>query len=327
MNFTNLDLDTLRTLAVASDLGGYGQAGARLGRTPSAISLQMKRLQQDVGARLFRKQGRGVALTEAGELVLGYARRMLALNDELLDTVRGAALVGSVRLGFSQDFADVILPVVLARFTALYPLVMVEVRIEGNAALVEAVAKDQLDLALAVGHADRVTAESVGALDLVWIAGERFVSRPDQALPLVLLRPRCAFRKEAIRSLDAAGISWRVAAVSPSIAGVWAAAIGGLGVTMHSALGVPQALSYGKAMFDLPPLGEFPVTLHARTGKRSDAVERLRAIVREAVREGLRRQGSGTGVHPNTLHRRGAHPAPRAVGTRADDGPRAPGAR
>ncbi|MEP6730699.1 MAG: LysR substrate-binding domain-containing protein [bacterium] len=294
MNFTTLDLDTLRTLAVARDLGGYGEAGARLGRTPSAISLQMKRLQRDVGARLFRKQGRGVALTEAGELVLGYARRMLALNDELLDTVRGAALVGNVRLGFSQDFADIILPVVLARFAALYPLVMVEVRIEGNDALVEAVVKDQLDVALAVGHADQATAESVGTLDLVWIAGERFVSRPDQSLPLVLLGPQCAFRKEAIRSLDAAGISWRVAAVSPSVAGVWAAAIGGLGITMRSALGLPQALSSGKAMFNLPRLGEFPVTMHARIGRQSEAVERLRAIVREAVREGLPRAGAGT---------------------------------
>src|SRR3954468_24629525 len=143
MMLPNLDLDTLRTLVVANELGGYGEAGARLGRTPSAISLQMKRLQHDVGAPLFRKQGRGIALTEAGENVLHFARRMLALNDELLDTVRGASLRGSVRLGVSQDFADEILPRVLSRFSALYPLVMVELRIDGNAALVNAVEKDE----------------------------------------------------------------------------------------------------------------------------------------------------------------------------------------
>ena len=90
----------------------------------------MKRLQRDVGAPLFRKRGRGVALTEAGEIVLDYAKRILGLNDELLDTVRGASLRGSVRLGFSQDFADEILPTVLARFSALYPLVTVELRID-----------------------------------------------------------------------------------------------------------------------------------------------------------------------------------------------------
>jgi DNA-binding transcriptional LysR family regulator len=87
----NLDLDTVRTLVVANDLGGYGQAAERLGRTPSAISLQMKRLQEDIGSPLFKKHGRGLALTEAGELTLRFGRRLLALNDELLDTIQGAA--------------------------------------------------------------------------------------------------------------------------------------------------------------------------------------------------------------------------------------------
>ena len=283
----NLDLDTLRALVVANELGGYGEAGARLGRTPSAISLQMKRLQQAVGTPLFRKHGRGVALTEAGEIVLHYAKRILALNDELLHTVRGASLRGSVRLGFSQDFADEILPIVLARFSALYPLVVVELRIDGNAALVDAMEKDQLDLALAIGHAEKETAEVIGSLELVWIAGKDFVTRIEQALPLVMLGPQCAFRKEAIRALDDAGVSWRIAAVSPSVAGVWAAARGGLGITARSALGLSSALSYGKSMFDLPALGTFPVTLHTRRADASDGVQRLREIIRESVRDGL----------------------------------------
>ena len=292
MMLPNLDIDTLRTLVVANELGGYGEAGARLGRTPSAISLQMKRLQRDVGAPLFRKRGRGVALTEAGEIVLRYAKRILALNDELLDTVRGASLRGSVRLGFSQDFADEILPTVLARFSALYPLVTVELRIDGNAALVDAIAKDDLDLALAIGHDEKVSAEVVGKLDLVWIAGTEFVLRADQPLPLVVLGPQCAFRKAAIRALDDAGVSWRVAAVSPSVAGVWAAARGGLGVTVRSALGLPPSLSHRKSMFGLPALGEFPVTLHARRGRSSDGIRSLREIVRNTAGELLRPQAS-----------------------------------
>jgi len=285
MTLPNLDIDTLRTLVVANELGGYGEAAARLSRTPSAISLQMKRLQRDVGAPLFRKRGRGVALTEAGEIVLDYAKRILALNDELLDTVRGASLRGGVRLGFSQDFADEILPTVLARFSALYPLVTVELRIDGNAALVDAIEKNQLDLALAIGHDEKKTAEVVGSLDLVWIAGTEFILRREQALPLVVLGPQCAFRKAAIRALDDAGVPWRVAAVSPSVTGAWAAARGGLGVTVRSALGLPASLSHGKSMFGLPALGEFPVTLHARRGASSDGVRRLREIVRNAVSE------------------------------------------
>jgi DNA-binding transcriptional LysR family regulator len=288
MNMTNLDLDTLRTLIVATDLGGYGQAAARLARTPSAISLQMKRLQEDVGATLFRKDGRGVALTEAGEIVLRFGRRILAINDELLDTIRGASLAGSVRLGFSQDFADTVLPDVLSQFTKLYPLVQMEVRIEGNAALVEAVDRGQLDLALAVGQADRPTAEVLGELELVWIAGQEFSRRSEQPLPLVLLGPQCAFRKEAIQKLDERQIPWRIAAVSPSLAGLWASAIGGLGITARSCLGLPSRLAWDKDMFDLPELSAFPVTLHARSNAKSEGVNRLRAITRQAVVEALR---------------------------------------
>jgi DNA-binding transcriptional LysR family regulator len=288
MNRVNLDLDTLRALVVANDLGGYGQAATRLGRTPSAISLQMKRLQEDVGAALFRKDGRGVALTEAGEIVLRFGRRILAMNDELLDTIRGASLAGNVRLGFSQDFAETVLPSVLSQFSQLYPLVQMEVRIEGNAALVDAVEKGQLDLALAVGHAHRPTAEILGELELVWIAGRAFSRRDDQPLPLVLLGPQCAFRKEATERLDQSKIPWRIAAVSPSLAGLWASAIGGLGITARSALGLPRKLTWNKEMFDLPALPAFPVTLHAQAGTLSVAVERLRAITRDTVVSALR---------------------------------------
>lgn len=288
MNPTNLDLDTLRTLVVANDLGGYGQAATRLGRTPSAISLQMKRLQEDVGASLFRKDGRNLALTEMGEIVLAYSRRMLAINDELLDTVRGASLAGTVRLGFSQDFAESVLPAALAQFAKLYPLVQIEVRIEGNAALVEAVGKGQLDLALAIGHAGRTTAQVLGELELGWIAGLDFTVPRQKPLPLVLLGPNCAFRKQAIEQLDQAGLRWRIAAVSPSLAGLWCAAIGGLGVTVRSSLGLPAKLVWGQQLFGLPALGTFPVTLHARKKPMSKAVERLQAIVRDATLEILR---------------------------------------
>jgi DNA-binding transcriptional LysR family regulator len=278
----NLDLDTLRTLVVANDLGGYGQAATRLGRTPSAISLQMKKLQADVGATIFRKSGRGVALTEAGEIVLRYARRMLALNDEVLDTVRGASLAGRIRIGVSQDFGETVLPRALSQFTELYPLVQLEVRIEGNATLVEAVGKGEIDLVLVVGHAQRPSAITLGTIDLVWIAGRDFRPR-DEPLPLVVLGPQCVFRKEAIESLDAAGHPWRIAAVSPSLAGLWALGMAGLGVTVRSALGVPRSLISHKTLFDLPRLGAFPVTLHAAAGGLSPGVERLRDILRDVV--------------------------------------------
>jgi len=283
MPITNLDLDTMRTLVLAADLGGYGRAASRLGRTPSAVSLQMKRLQESIGAELFRKHGRKLVLTETGEIALRFGRRMLALNDELLDTVRGASLVGSARLGFSQDFADTVLPRVLSQFTKLYPLVQLELHIEGNAALVEGIVKGTLDVALAVGQADQPTAEVIGTMPLVWIAGREFLPRHDQPIPLVVLGPQCAFRKRAIQLLEQAATPWRIAAVSPSLAGLWAAALGGLGLTARSALGVPPALAASERLFDLPSLGMFPITLHASGERLSAGVERLRGIIRDEV--------------------------------------------
>jgi DNA-binding transcriptional LysR family regulator len=289
MNLKNLDLDTLRTLVVANDLGGYGQAADRLGRTPSAVSLQMKRLQEDVGAALFRKKGRGLALTEAGEVVLRFGRQMLALNDELLDTMRGASQTGEVRLGFSQDFADTVLPTVLSRFVKRYPLVRFELRIEGNAALADAVEEGGLDLALVVGQWERPTARVLAEVELVWIAGPGFVPPRDQPLPLVLLGPRCVFRKEAIARLEAAGIAWRVAATSPSLAGLWASALGGLGLTVRSRLALPDTLIADRRLFALPLLPKFPVTLHLHPSATNPSLERLRAIIGEVVAQTLPR--------------------------------------
>jgi DNA-binding transcriptional LysR family regulator len=292
MTWTNLDLDTMRALVVAHDLGGYGQAATRLGRTPSAISLQMKRLQADIGAPLFRKHGRRLGLTETGEIVLRYARQMLALNDEVLDTIRGASLAGQLRVGVTQDFAESVLPDALSQFTTLYPLVQIEVRIEGNAALVDAVEKGELDLALAIGHEHRPTATTIGDVQLAWIAGPEFTIRDDRPLPLVLLGPQCAFRKEAIKQLDAAGITWRIAALSPSLAGLWASALAGLGITVRSALGFPPALVSDTALFGLPSLGTFPVTLHTLPGAMSPATERLRELVNASVVDVLHRRAN-----------------------------------
>src|SRR5271165_2655734 len=269
MVLKNLDLDTLRTLVIAYDLGGYGRAAERLGRTPSAVSLQMKRLQQDVGSVLFRKDGRNLALTEVGEIVLRYGRRILELNDEMLDTARGASL------------AETVLPQALSRFTELYPLVQIDARIDRNAALVNAIENGQLDLALALGYGERPTANRLGELPIVWIAGDKFIRRTEQALPLVVCEAPCLFWQRALEVLDQADIGWRIALISPSLTGLWAAARAGLGLTVRGNVGLPLSLVASATLFDLPKLGSIPVTLHRTSARKPAAVERLVEIVKE----------------------------------------------
>jgi DNA-binding transcriptional LysR family regulator len=278
----NLDLDTLRTLAVAHDLGGLAQAAEHLGRTPSAISLQMKRLQEDLGTPIFRKRGRGLALTEAGEIALSYARRILVLNDELLDTMQGANLAGHIRVGCPQDFAW-ILPSVLSHFSSLYPRMQIELHVEGNATLLDAISKARIDLAVIIGHEDHANAQTVGRLDLVWIASSTFSPPYKQPLPLAVLGPQCQFRKCALQSLEAAKIPYRIAANSPSLDGLWAALHGDLGVTARTALNLPEGLGSAGSLYSLPPLGSLPVTLHRSAHSTGVSADRMAYLLMKAL--------------------------------------------
>lgn len=290
MVLRNLDLDTLRTLVTAHDVGGFAQAADRLGRTPSAISLQMKRLQEELGTALFRKHGRALKLTEAGQTALGYARRMLALNDDLLETMQGVTLAGTVRVGAPQDFASV-LPDALRQFSALYPRTQVELRIEGNGALIEALDKGQLDLTLTIGFAERKDARLLGELPALWISSRSFRMQ-DTSVPLAVLGPQCAFRKAAVQQLEDARIPYRIAATSPSLDGLWAALQGGLGITVRTAMQLPASLVANKSMPRLSDLPIFPVVLHRGSNAATPAIDALHALIGTAT------QGALAGLTP-----------------------------
>jgi DNA-binding transcriptional LysR family regulator len=279
----NLDLDTLRTLSVAQELGSLAKAAEQLGRTPSAISLQMKRLQDDLGVPLFRKHGRGLALTESGVIALRYVRRILTLHDELLDTMQGTNLAGHIRIGCTQDFAS-ILPSVLSHFSSLYPHMQIELRIEGNTALADAIDTAQIDLAVVIGQEDRTAAQTVGQLELVWIASSTFIRRRDQPLPLVALGPQCVFRKRTIEHLDAKKIAYRIAAHSPSLEGLWAALSGGLGITVRTAINLPEGLTSAGSLYGLPSLGRLPVTLHRSAHSHGVAIDRMAGLLSQSLK-------------------------------------------
>jgi DNA-binding transcriptional LysR family regulator len=279
---TNLDLDTLRTLAVAHDRGGLAQAAEHLGRTPSAISLQMKRLQEDLGTPIFRKRGRGLALTEAGEIALSYARRILGLNDELLDKMQGANLAGHIRVGCPQDFAS-ILPSVLSLFASFYPRMQIELHVDGNAALRDAMDNARLDVAVIIGHEDRVGAQIVGRLEIAWIASSVFKIPQKQPLPLAVLGSQCIFRRTALHRLEAANIPHRISANSHSLNGLWAALLGGLGVTARTPLNLPEGLVTAESLHGLPPLGSLPVTLHRYAGSNGVSSDRMASLLVKAL--------------------------------------------
>lgn len=288
---TNLDLDALRSFVTGIDLGSFARAAIRLDRSPSAISLQLRKLETQVGRPLTRKSGRGLALTEAGEALLGPARRLLALNDETLAALRGPALGGLVRLGLPQDFAETWLPNLLGRFAGQHPAVRVEVLVDTNIALLAALGAGRLDLALTWESPLEPGATALARLDLpmAWI-GPRggFLRDAGAPLPLVAFAAPCLFRQAGLAALDAAAIPWRIAFTSPSLIGLWAAVGAGLGIALRVPHGLPPSLSALEAApANLPELPRIGLALHRADGRRSAALDRLADLLRDAMAPGL----------------------------------------
>lgn len=276
---TNLDMDLLRTLVSVREMGSLSLAGERLGRTQSAISLQIRRLEQQTGAALFRKEGRTLAFTEQGELLLSAAYRILALNDKALDDIDQAPLRGKVRIGTQQDFAQTWLPELLARYSSRHPDVLIEASVEGGRRTLARLRSGRLDLAVTLGLGDRMPGEVLGHLPLVWIARKDFSLPTSQPLPLVLFGPWCRFRKTALAVLDRAGIAWRIAFTSPSLPGLLAAVKAGLGVTVRTPEGLWPELAALDPSHRLPELGHVDVTLHEAEDRPSPEVQALKEMV------------------------------------------------
>lgn len=278
-----LDLALLQTLVLAVDLDGFGKAAVRLHRSPGAISLQIKALEQKLGCELFRKTGRQQALTEAGDLLVGYARRMLEINAEALLAVQGMRLTGEVRFGMPQDFADSWLPQALAQFARACPAVRIAMTVDRSPVLLSALQAGELDLALAFGESGVRACEVLTRLPVYWIASPRFELRPDEPVPLLVLDQPCGFRQAATEALDRAHRPWRVALTSASVSGIWAAAQAGLGVTPRSAAHIPRGLAVLDDAFGLPRLRNVAVSLHGAGPGCNPAAAQLRSVVREVA--------------------------------------------
>jgi DNA-binding transcriptional LysR family regulator len=294
MGHIDFDVSVLRSLVAGMDLGSFAKASDRVGRSTSAISAQIRKLEEQAGTPLFRKAGRGLALTEAGETMLAYARRMIELNDEAAIAVRGVDLEGWIRLGMQEDFGEAILPEVLGRFARAHPKVRIEARVARNSELLERIDMNQLDLALVWGdealpahHAHAVSSKPIAVPPMCWIGSSTVPWHLDAGdpLPLVAFDRQCLFHSAAIAALDRVGIPWRVAFTSPSLSGLWAAAAAGLGLAVRTGYGLPPTIQPLEANTpSLPELPSIPLTLLQANLNATPLVDRLAAIVLESVR-------------------------------------------
>ncbi|WP_448646918.1 LysR substrate-binding domain-containing protein [Pseudomonas mohnii] len=286
MRRPTFDLDVLRTFVTGVEFNSFAKAADRLGRSTSAVSAQLKKLEEQVGTPVLTKSGRGLALTPTGETLLSHARRLLELNDGIFQTLHESQTAGTVRLGLQEDFGEHFLSDILRRFVQTYPRVNLEVRIARNAELLALVESADLDLALTwdTGHLSPY-ATRLGETQMHWIGARDMpllAALDDSSLPLIMFDAPCVLRSAATQALDAAQIPWRIALTSPSVGGIWAAVAAGLGLTLRTRIGLPNHLT---VVSGLPPVPSLGYVLHSNGDDPTPAAQQLAALIKTSLQE------------------------------------------
>jgi DNA-binding transcriptional LysR family regulator len=248
--------------------------------------MQLKKLEEQAGQRLLRRNGRSLVPTEAGDALLAYARRIIALNDEAAASLGAQTAAASVRIGLPQDLFDDVMPDVIARFSRLRPGVHVEVRAGRNYSLEEEVRSGRLDVAVALFPAGSDTHGShLVTLPLLWLGAKAAAkSSGEEPIPLVLFDHPCLFRQTALQELERNGRRWRLSLTTPSLPGVWAALRAGYGISVRPAYPVPAGLRDVGPALGLPKLPAIELRI-ITANELSPAASDLREILQDVVRK------------------------------------------
>jgi DNA-binding transcriptional LysR family regulator len=280
-----LDLDSslLRTLVAVVDTGSFVSGSRIVHRTASAVSMQMKRLETQIGRRIFAPHGRSVALTPDGEALLTYARRVLNIADEAMIRFNSVSDSRAVRLGMPDDYAAAFLPSILARFGAAHPSVELNVICRLSTTLFQMLDGGELDVALVTaGAVDRAgpSDRQVHRNRLVWAGLPTGVAHRQRPLPIAITSLTCPWRKAAVDALDGANISYRVVCSSDTYAAQLAPVLAGLAVAPLPLATLPSCLSLFGAENGLPQIGSYQLELRYGSGVPNDMVTAIADHIR-----------------------------------------------
>ena len=230
--FTNLPTDLLRTFIAVVELGGHSKAGALLGRSQPAISLQIRRLEELVRAPLLVQGGRSIQPTPAGASLLSYAREMIRINDEAIGYFHRSAKTGVLRIGIPTDYAAAFLQNVLTRFSQSNRDVELEIHCDLSRELLQHLRSDDLDIIVAMMNTAHMPFLSRAWMEQpIWAAAESYQPDPLHPVPLGAHPEGCEYRARMIQSLDVIERRWRVVYTGPGISGLQNAVLGGLCIT------------------------------------------------------------------------------------------------
>lgn len=274
----NVPTDLLRAFIAVIDLKGFTRAGERIGRAQPTVSLQIKRLQDLLGVRLFEKDSAGSRLTEAGEITAGYARRILSLNDELVLRLTRRDARGKLRIGLPNDYADHFLPKVIASFSSEYETMTLDVSCALSVSLLQDFRDGLYDIAIAMttdGPAEGATA--IWRERLAWVSGKGAVVRPGEPVRVVCYQEGCIYRRSILSSLQREGRAFDIVYTSPSLSGIEAALTANFGVTVLAERTIPSGLAQVDARAGLPALPDVVVGIYVRSGPRQGEAQKLAA--------------------------------------------------
>lgn len=212
-----VETDLLKTFVAIADTGSFSKAAQRVFRTPSAVSMQVKKLEETLGVSVFERDSRSVSLTASGEVLLSYARRILALNHEMMARFATPEMAGTVRFGASDDYGTKLIPEIFRRFADSHPNVTVDVLIDSSSRLKERFLAGQLDLAFMNSMPDAPYCEGMETIieePLVWAGVRCGTAQTKSPLPLAMWEQGCPWRASAVEALDKAGLPYRFAYMS-----------------------------------------------------------------------------------------------------------------
>jgi DNA-binding transcriptional LysR family regulator len=279
-----LDLAIMRTLLAVVETGSFARAARSVGRSESAVSLQLKRLEEQVGEPVFLRAGKQMTLTGTGATLVEYARRLIDLNDEALSAATGSSADGTVTLGVPHDVAETWLPAVIAGFARRHPSATLRI-VEGRSPiLLNRLADKQIDLAVAFSATKPPDALWSANLPMVWIGRRGFSRSESKPLQLASFDPPCFFRAAAIASLGHADIDWSIGYASSTLPDLRSAVNLGLGVAVRTPAAVPAGLAVLGSEHGLPDLPPFFVSLYgSAAGMKTPVVDRLRIILEDCL--------------------------------------------
>ncbi|MBP1298274.1 DNA-binding transcriptional LysR family regulator [Bradyrhizobium elkanii] len=282
-----LDPDLLQAFVAVAEHRSFTRAASALNRTQSAVSMQVKRLEERLQAELFHRSTSSVDLSAAGEGLLGYARRILSLNAEAVGRVRAHGTDGQVRLGVMDDYGTMIVPPLLKDFIASYPLIHVEMETGLTSTMTDRLG-EAYDLVIAMHPEARGEGELLRTEQAVWAASAAHRVEELDPLPVALYPQGCLFRSWAMQALDQANRPWRLAFVSHSLSAVEAIAAQGLAVTVVKSGTFPPTLRRLTARDGMPRLPRAEIRLH-RAQNLSHAASLLADHLVATLRQPARR--------------------------------------